>query len=79
VQIPLAVPPDTPAYAKGGEVDFFGSNAKSFAGQMVVGRTPVTFCFAVNWDGPTSEFDAVQAAFLAAIRGVLTVIKEALQ
>ena len=83
VQIPLAVPPDTPAYAKGGELPFLGSNSKSFAGQMVVssggGQTPVTFCFAVNWNGPSSDFDAVEAAFFAAIKGVLTVIKQALQ
>ena len=41
VQIPLAVPPDTPAYAKGGELPRshgFPLNAKSFAGQMVVGE-----------------------------------------
>ena len=38
VQIPLAVPPDTPAYAKGGEFpSFLGFNAKSLAGQIMVG------------------------------------------
>ncbi|MBV9748231.1 MAG: serine hydrolase [Acetobacteraceae bacterium] len=84
VQIPLTVPPDTPAYAKGGEVpSFYGSNAKSFAGQMVVGsgkeRTPVTFCFVVNWNGPAEEFPAVEAAFFAAIKSILTIIKQALQ
>jgi beta-lactamase class A len=87
VQIPLTVPPDTPAYAKGGEnPPSFGSlfSGKSFAGQMIVSsgggvQTPVTFCFIVNWNGPASEFDAVQAAFFAAIQGILTVIKQALQ
>jgi len=81
-QIAKAVPPDTPAYAKGGEFAAllgFPGNAKSFAGQIVVGgegRTPVTFCFVVNWDGPASEFPAVEAEFFAAIKGVLSVIKQ---
>ncbi len=83
VQIPLAVPPDTPAYAKGGELPWPGLSTKSLAGQMIVNngqeQTPVTFCFIVNWNGPLSEFDAVQAAFFAAIKGILTVIKQALQ
>ena len=83
-QIPLAVPPDTPAYAKGGELPWPGLSTKSLAGQVVVSssggvQTPVTFCFIVNWDGPASEFPAVQAAFFAAIKGVLRVIKQALQ
>ena len=83
VQITLAVPPDTPAYAKGGELPWPGLSTKSLAGQMVVSsggvQTPVTFCFIVNWDEPVSEFPAVEAAFFAAIKGVLTMIKQALQ
>jgi beta-lactamase class A len=85
-QIAKTVPPDTPAYAKGGELPAllgFKRNAKSFAGQMVVGggeaRTPVTFCFIVNWDGPASEFSTIEAEFFAAIKGILNVIKQALQ
>src|SRR5205823_15091916 len=81
-QIAKAVPPDTPAYAKGGEFPATGAgfpgpglNAKCFAGKIVIvaaGRTPVTFCFIVNWDGLLSDFDAVQAEFFAAIKGILT-------
>jgi beta-lactamase class A len=81
-QIAKAVPPDTPAYAKGGELPFNGSNSKSFAGQIVVGgdgRTPVTFCFIINWNGPESDFLAVEAEFFAAIKGILRVIKRDLQ
>ncbi len=78
VQILLTVPPDTPAYGKGGEVTLNGFNAKSFAGQIVVGsgegQTPVTFCFIVNWNGPMSDFPAVETAYFAAIKGILTVI-----
>ena len=42
VQIPLAVPPDTPAYAKGGELPWPGLSTKSFAGQIVVGAEEQT-------------------------------------
>ena len=81
VQIVETVPPDTPAYAKGGEVESFnGFNAKSFAGQMIVGgQRPVTFCFIVNWTGPASEFEAVQAEYFAAIMDILTIVKRALE
>jgi beta-lactamase class A len=78
-QIAKAVPPDTPAYAKGGEFNFRGPNAKSFAGQIVVGgdgRTPVTFCFIVNWKGPVEGFPAVESEFFASIKDVLSVIKQ---
>jgi beta-lactamase class A len=78
-QIAKAVPPDTPAYAKGGEFNFRGPNAKSFAGQIVVGgdgRTPVTFCFIVNWNGPVEGFPAVESEFFASIKDVLSVIKQ---
>ena len=80
VQIPLTIPENTPAYAKGGEVvSLNGFNAKSFAGQMIVGNTPLTFCFIVNWNGPAEEFEPVQAAFFAAIKAILTAIKQGLQ
>jgi beta-lactamase class A len=81
-QIAKAVPVDTLAYAKGGELPWPGLNTKSLAGQMVVGGDkpmPVTFCFIVNWDGPVEDFPAVEAEFFAAIKGILTVIKQALQ
>ena len=82
VQIAQAVPPDTPDYAKGGELPWPGLSTKSFAGQIVVGgdgRTPVTFCFIINWNGPESDFLAVEAEFFAAIKGILRVIKRDLQ
>jgi beta-lactamase class A len=86
VQIPLAVPLDTPAYAKGGELPTtlgFPLNAKSFAGQMIVGQgekqTPVTFCFVVNWDQSAGDFPVIEMEFFAAIQGILAAIKQALQ
>jgi beta-lactamase class A len=82
-QIAKAVPPDTLAYAKGGELPWPGLNTKSLAGQMVAGGdapTPVTFCFIVNWGGDISveEFDEVEAEFFAAIEGVLGAVKQTL-
>jgi beta-lactamase class A len=81
-QIARAVPADTVAYAKGGEVvSLNGFNAKSLAGQMVAGGdrpTPVTFCFVVNWDGPAEAFAGVEAAFFAAIKNVLGAVKQTL-
>lgn len=79
------MPQDTPAYAKGGELPAllgFPRNTRSLAGQIVVGaggRTPVTFCFIVNWDGPASDFPAVEAEFFAAIKDIPRVVKRTLQ
>ncbi len=75
VQISKAVPADTVAYAKGGEFPWPLLNAKSLAGQMVIGQTPVTFCFIVNWDESPDDFPTVEAKFFAAIKSILTVIK----
>ena len=81
-QIAKAVPPDTIAYAKGGEfASSDGFDAKSLAGQMVVGGdnpTPVTFCFIVNWHGPLEEFPEVEAEFFAAIQGILSGVKQSM-
>ena len=52
----LFFPDDTVGYAKGGSSDSLAKmttvadfHALSYAGQMVVNATPVTFCFVVNW------------------------------
>lgn len=75
-QIIKTVPPRTVAYAKGGEASVNGFNAKGFAGQMIVGKgVPVTFCFIVNWQGPESTFPGVEAAYFAAIAGILRRVK----
>ena len=80
IQIGRAVPENTLAYAKGGEVSsYHGFNAESFAGQMMVDRTPVTFCFLVNWTGPESEFPVVETEYFAAIKEILRIIKRGLR
>ncbi|ALS60707.1 serine hydrolase [Pandoraea norimbergensis] len=51
----MAVPDGLLAYGKGGSLDWENFHALCFAGEMLVGKTPVTFCFTSNWlDGKTS-------------------------
>jgi beta-lactamase class A len=80
-------PEDTVGYAKGGSADLLASSATvadfhalSYAGQMVVGATPVTFCFVVNWTSvdPNSTSDTLAPAFTDAINGCLVAIKRQL-
>ncbi len=59
--IPLIVPPDIAAYAKGGSIDWQGFHALCVAGQMVVDRVPVTFCFTYNWTADQAGAEAPQA------------------
>lgn len=75
-QIAKTIPANTPAWAKGGEVDDFnGFNAKIFAGQMLTQRqTPVTFCFIVNWTSSRNDFPEVEAEFFEAIARILAAV-----
>lgn len=76
--LPLIVPPDTPAYGKGGSLDSNGYNALVAAGQMRVGggKIPVSFCFTINYPGdPAPE---VMGVLGAAAKGSLSAIAEAL-
>jgi beta-lactamase class A len=80
-------PNDTVGYAKGGSVDLLADSptvadfhALSYAGQMVVKATPVTFCFVVNWMSvdPNSTSDTLTPAFADVINGCLVAIKQQL-
>lgn len=80
VQIGLAVPANTFAYAKGGEApEVNGFSAKCFAGWMIAGQTPVTFSFIVNWEGLPGQFREIEAEFFAAIKNILRIVKRSLQ
>ena len=46
--IALVVPSDTPAYMKGGSIDWNGFHCMASAGQMIVRGVPVTFCLNLN-------------------------------
>lgn len=70
------VPADTIAYGKGGSIDWQGFHCFSLAGQMIVAKTPVTFCFTINWTGPD---DGVPATFRSYVTAIADVLKEAAQ
>ena len=80
-------PEDTVGYAKGGSADLLANSATvadfhalSYAGQMVVGATPVTFCFVVNWTSvdPSSTGGTLAPAFADAVTGCLMAIRRRL-
>jgi beta-lactamase class A len=77
-------PDDTIGYAKGGSIDAIAGSSPenefhtlSYAGQMVVNATPVTFCFVANWTSldPNSTSVVLTPAFLGVVKGILEAIK----
>ena len=52
--LPQVVPTGIVAYGKGGSIDWQDFHCLSLPGQMLVGKTPVNFCFTINWTGPDS-------------------------
>jgi beta-lactamase class A len=72
----LVVPPDTPAYGKGGSIDWQDFHCFCLAGQMIVGKVPVTFCFTINWTGPA---EGVGTTFQSYKTAVTDVLREAVQ
>ena len=70
------VPADTVAYGKGGSIDWDNFHCFSLAGQMIVGKVPVTFCFTINWTGPD---DGVAAIFQSYTDAITDVLREAAQ
>ena len=74
----LVVPQDTPAYGKGGSVEWDGFNCFSLPGQMLIGGTlPVTFSFTVNWQGKPATIPGVFDQFASAIRDTLAATAKA--
>jgi beta-lactamase class A len=72
--IAMVVPPDIAAYAKGGSVDWQDFHAISSPGQMMLGRTPVTFCFTLNWTGPDDGVPKMLGGFKDAVAGMLKAV-----
>jgi beta-lactamase class A len=80
--IALVVPSDLAAYAKGGSIDWGTFHALCLPGQMILPpqrrgqpKTPVTFCFVVNWEGPDSTIPEVAAGFGASIARILAEVE----
>lgn len=71
------VPEYTPAFGKGGSINWNNFNCLSLSGQMRLGGvTPVTFSFCVNWPGKPDTAPAVQAKFALAIQNTLAAIAQ---
>ena len=53
----------------------------SYAGEMVVEATPVTFCFVANWTSvdPDRTSDALTPAFADVVTGCLGAVKRQLR
>ncbi|HUJ37375.1 MAG TPA: serine hydrolase [Hyphomicrobium sp.] len=69
--IALVVPQDTPAYLKGGSIDWNGFHCLAVAGQMIVAATPVTFCLTLNWTDADGEKEAVEARYKQTVAEIL--------
>jgi beta-lactamase class A len=70
-----AIPADTPAYLKGGSIDWAGFHCMATAGQMIVGNTPVTFCLNLNWRDSEGSEATLVPAYKHAVVDVLSRIK----
>lgn len=80
-------PDDTVGYGKGGSGNWFGNSmvvgdfhALSYAGQMVVDATPVTFCFIANWssEDPKYDTDEFVPVFTRVVQASMRAIKQML-
>jgi beta-lactamase class A len=71
-----SVPADTPAYLKGGSIDWNGFHCMAIAGQMIVGKTPVTFCLNLNWRDSDGSEAAVVPAYKNAVAELLGRVKK---
>jgi len=80
-------PEDTVGYGKGGSGDWVADvsnvgdfHALSYAGQMVVGNIPVTFCLVVNWKSvdPNRDSSTLTPAFVGMVKGCMKAIKRSL-
>lgn len=76
--IAVVVPPDTPAYAKGGSIDWNGFHCLAFAGQMIVRDVPVTFALIHNWNDSDGDAKAIAAAYKHAVADVLSKVHKQL-
>ena len=69
--LPQVVPTGIVAYGKGGSIDWQDFHCLSLPGQMLVGKTHVTFCFTINWTGADNSVPDTMKRYVAAVAGVL--------
>ncbi len=73
------VPGNTMASGKGGSLDWNDFHCFSLPGQMMVhARTPVAFCFTVNWAGPEDSVDPTFKSYVSAAADVLAAAARAI-
>ncbi|MER2268349.1 serine hydrolase [Methylobacterium oxalidis] len=75
--IAMAVPSGVIAYGKGGSLDWGDFHCFCLAGQMIVGASPVTFCFTINWTGPSELVPGFFKDYVSAVRVVLQAAAQA--
>ena len=61
------VPAGIVAYGKGGSIDWGNFHCLCLPGTMVVGATPVTFCFTINWTGPDEGVATLFKEYVSAV------------
>ena len=66
------VPKDTLAFGKGGSIDWLDFHCLCVPGQMLVNRTPITFCFTLNWQGGEQTSISRLDEFVAKVSTVLS-------
>ncbi len=76
--IALVVPPDTPAYMKGGSIDWNGFHCLALAGQMIVRDVPVTVGFMHNWTDADGDAQKTTVAYKDAVGDVLNKVNKRL-
>jgi beta-lactamase class A len=74
--IPHAVPPDTPAYMKGGSIDWKGFYTMASAGWMMLDALPVTFAILLNWTEKDGSQADVTARYIDTVRRMLTLVQQ---
>lgn len=72
------VPADTPAYMKGGSIDWNGFHCMALAGQMIVQGTPVTSAFILNWSDSDGDQKEITTAYGEAVADVLSKVHKRL-
>ncbi len=76
--IAVAIPPNTPAYMKGGSIDWDGFHCMASAGQMIVRERPVTFSMTVNWTDKDGSQEKIVAAYIKSVAEAMTRIRDEL-
>jgi beta-lactamase class A len=76
--IALVVPADTPAYMKGGSIDWNGFHCLALAGQMIAYGTPVNVAFLLNWTDADGDQKTITGGFKDSVADVMSKVHKRL-